>query len=122
MEQTHQRLLSDQRVGGLAALYLAIAYLAAMPYFLVVLNDQGVVDPVARLALLVNHRVTCTSSTSSRMWCLASCSPSWHGRGSVVALRAPINVFRIDSPRAVQRDGAAPPAGWSPTLTNVNVP
>lgn len=56
MEQTHQRLLSDQRVGGLAALYLAIAYLAAMPYFLVVLNDQGVVDPVARLALLVNHQ------------------------------------------------------------------
>lgn len=56
MEQTHQRLLSDQRVGGLAALYLALAYLAAMPYFLVVLNDQGVVDPAARLALLVNHQ------------------------------------------------------------------
>jgi hypothetical protein len=46
----------QQRVGGLAALYLAAAYVVAMPYFLVFVKDQGVVDPVGKVALLVgNH-------------------------------------------------------------------
>jgi hypothetical protein len=46
----------QQKVGGLAALYLAAAYVVAMPYFLVVVKYQGVVDPVEKLALLVgNH-------------------------------------------------------------------
>jgi hypothetical protein len=46
----------QQKVGGLAALYLAAAYLVAMPYFLVFVKDQGVMDPVAKVALLVGNR------------------------------------------------------------------
>ena len=46
----------QQKVGGFAALYLAAAYLVAMPYFLVVVKDQDVVDPAEKVALLVaNH-------------------------------------------------------------------
>ena len=47
VERTAGRLLDRQRVGGMAALYLAVAYLAAIPYFLLVLDYQGVVDPAA---------------------------------------------------------------------------
>ncbi len=42
-----------QRFGGLAALYLAAAYLVAMPFFLVVVKYPSVVDPVEKVALLV---------------------------------------------------------------------
>ena len=56
VERTTGRLLDHQRVGGMAALYLAVAYLAAIPYFLLVLDYQGVVDPAAKLALLVAHQ------------------------------------------------------------------
>jgi len=46
----------QQKVGGLAALYLALAYVAAMPYFLVLVKYSSVVDPVEKVALLVgNH-------------------------------------------------------------------
>ena len=46
----------QQKVGGLAALYLAAAYVVAMPYFLVFVKYQGVVDPVEKVVLLVgNH-------------------------------------------------------------------
>jgi len=46
----------QHRVGGLAALYLAAAYILAMPYFLVFVKYQGVVDPFEKVALLVgNH-------------------------------------------------------------------
>jgi hypothetical protein len=46
----------QQKVGGLAALYLAAAYVVAMPYFLVFVKYQSVVDPVKKVALLVgNH-------------------------------------------------------------------
>ena len=46
----------QQRVGGLAALYLAAAYVAAMPYFLVFVKYQSVVHPADKVALLVgNH-------------------------------------------------------------------
>jgi hypothetical protein len=46
----------QQRVGGLAALYLAAAYLVAMPFFLVVVKYQGVVDPARKVALLVGNQ------------------------------------------------------------------
>ena len=46
----------QQRVGGLAALYLAAAYLVAMPFFLVVVKYQGVVDPAKKVALLVGNQ------------------------------------------------------------------
>jgi hypothetical protein len=46
----------QQKVGGLAALYLAAAFVVAMPYFLVFVKYQGVVDPLEKVALLVgNH-------------------------------------------------------------------
>jgi hypothetical protein len=46
----------QRKVGGFAALYLAAAYLVAMPYFLVFVKYQDVVDPVEKVALLVgNH-------------------------------------------------------------------
>jgi hypothetical protein len=46
----------QQKVGGLAALYLAAAYLVAMPYFLVFVKYQDVVDPAVKVALLLgNH-------------------------------------------------------------------
>ena len=46
----------QQKVGGLAALYLAAAYLVAMPYFLLFVKYPSVVDPVEKVALLVrNH-------------------------------------------------------------------
>ncbi len=56
MERTERRLLSPQKAGGFAAFYLAAAYLAAIPYFLLVLDYQSVVDPAAKLALLVKHQ------------------------------------------------------------------
>jgi hypothetical protein len=45
----------QQKVGGLAALYLAVAYVAAMPYFLLFVKYQGVTDPVEKVVMLVNH-------------------------------------------------------------------
>jgi hypothetical protein len=46
----------QQRVGGLAALYLAAAYLTAMPYFLLLVNYPSAVDPAEKVALLAaNH-------------------------------------------------------------------
>jgi len=56
MEQTRGGLLNQQKVGGIAALYLAAAYLAAIPYFILVLDYQSVVDPAAKLALLAKHQ------------------------------------------------------------------
>jgi len=43
------------KVGGLAALYLAAAYLVAMPYFLVYVKYMDVVDPVERVRLIVSN-------------------------------------------------------------------
>jgi len=46
----------QQKVGGLAALYLAVAYMVAMPFFLVFVKYPDVTDPVEKVALLVgNH-------------------------------------------------------------------
>ncbi len=46
----------QQKAGGFAALYLALAYLIAMPFFLVVVKYPSVVDPVEKVALLVRHQ------------------------------------------------------------------
>jgi hypothetical protein len=46
----------QQKAGGLAALFLALAYLLAMPFFLLVVDYQGAVDPAAKVAsLATNH-------------------------------------------------------------------
>ena len=50
---THARhSMGMQKVGGIAALYTAVAYLAAIPYFLVLVNYPSVVDPVQKVILL----------------------------------------------------------------------
>jgi hypothetical protein len=49
-------IVRQQKMGGLAALYLAAAFVAAMPYFLVFVKYPNAVDPAEKLALLVgNH-------------------------------------------------------------------
>jgi hypothetical protein len=46
----------QQKVGGIAALYLAAAFVVAMPFFLVFVKYPDVVNPVEKVALLVrNH-------------------------------------------------------------------
>lgn len=56
MNVSGRERVKQQRVGGLAALYLASAYLVAMPYFLVFVKYPSVVDPVEKVSLLVgNH-------------------------------------------------------------------
>ena len=46
----------QQRAGGLAALYLATAFVAAMPYFLVFVKYPSVVDPVEKVAMLAANQ------------------------------------------------------------------
>jgi hypothetical protein len=41
-----------ERAGGLAALYMAAAYVVAIPYFLVLVNYPSVVDPLQKVLLL----------------------------------------------------------------------
>ena len=41
-----------QKAGGAAALYIAVAYLAAIPYFLLLVDYPSVVDPVQKIILL----------------------------------------------------------------------
>jgi hypothetical protein len=46
----------QDKVGGLAALYLGAAYVVAMPFFLVFVKYMDVVDPVEKVnALISNH-------------------------------------------------------------------
>ena len=42
----------QQRAGGGAALYIAAAYLVAMPYFLIVSDYKNLVDPTQKVAAL----------------------------------------------------------------------
>lgn len=48
----------QRRAGGLAALYLAAAYLLAMPFFLVVVDYPGATDPARKVALLASHHAS----------------------------------------------------------------
>ena len=41
-----------QRAGGIAALYVAVAYLAANPYFVLLVDYPSATDPVTKVALL----------------------------------------------------------------------
>jgi hypothetical protein len=53
------RISTGQRkAGGLAALYLAAAYLLAMPFFLLVVDYPSVVDPAKKVALLASHHAS----------------------------------------------------------------
>lgn len=44
-----------QKMGGFAALYLAVAYLLGIGLFLIVLDSLNIVDPAQRVALLVDQ-------------------------------------------------------------------
>lgn len=44
-----------QKAGGLAALYLALAFLAAMPYFLLVVDYPSAVSATQKVALIVDN-------------------------------------------------------------------
>ncbi len=46
----------QQKAGGLAALYMAAAYLLAMPFFLLVVDYPSVVDPAEKVALLAANQ------------------------------------------------------------------
>jgi hypothetical protein len=56
MKTIVQDNVGQQKVGGLAALYLALAYLIAMPYFLLVVDYPSVVDPLDKVALLADNQ------------------------------------------------------------------
>jgi hypothetical protein len=46
----------QQRAGGVAALYLAVAYLVAMPYFLIVVNYESLVGSAQKVTALVANQ------------------------------------------------------------------
>ena len=46
----------QQKLGAWAALYVAVAFLAAMPYFLLLVKYPSVVDPAEKVAMLVAHQ------------------------------------------------------------------
>jgi hypothetical protein len=48
----------QHKTGGLAALYLALAYMVAMPYFLLFVKYPDAVDPAKKVALLVDHHAS----------------------------------------------------------------
>jgi hypothetical protein len=56
MDPSVKGRVKQQRAGGLAALYLAAAFVAAMPYFLVFVKYPGVVDPAEKVAMLAGNQ------------------------------------------------------------------
>ena len=56
-----------QKIGGFAALYLAVAYLIGMTIFLVVLDYPSITDPAQKVALLVEMQMV-TFSTNLLMY------------------------------------------------------
>ncbi len=56
MERASRGFLQYQKVGGIAALYMAGAYLAAIPYFLLVVDYRGAADPAAKLAMIAANQ------------------------------------------------------------------
>jgi hypothetical protein len=51
-----------QKIGGLAALYLATAYLIGIVLFLVVLDYPNIVDPAQKVALVVDQKMVIYST------------------------------------------------------------
>jgi hypothetical protein len=72
--ETHQnrsnrrfKMKNLQKMGGFAALYLAVAYLIGMVIFLVVLDYPSITDPAQKVALLVEMQMV-TFSTNLLMY------------------------------------------------------
>lgn len=55
MDRLAQQDARRQRAGGVAALYLALAYLAAMPYFLLIVDYPAATTAADRVALVVDN-------------------------------------------------------------------
>ena len=56
MKTIGRSINGQQKAGGLAALFLALAYLLAMPFFLLVVDYASAVEPAAKVAsLATNH-------------------------------------------------------------------
>ncbi len=53
MEKFSQKDVLRQKVGGVAALYMALAYLAAMPYFLIIVDYLGATTAKDKVALIL---------------------------------------------------------------------
>ncbi|MFZ2616821.1 MAG: hypothetical protein WA077_12590, partial [Anaerolineae bacterium] len=53
---------SLQKSGGIAALYLAVAYLIGMVLFLVVLDYPSITDPAQKVALLIEKQMVIFST------------------------------------------------------------
>ena len=51
-----------QKIGGIAALYLAAAYLVGIVLFLFVLDYPNIVDPAQKVALLVDKQTVIYST------------------------------------------------------------
>lgn len=51
-------MIKLQKVGGLAALYQAAAYLVAIVFFLFIVDYPNVVDPVQKVTLLIDNHVS----------------------------------------------------------------
>jgi len=55
MDALNRQDVRGQKAGGVAALYLALTYLAAMPYFLLVVDYQGATTIADKVALVVGN-------------------------------------------------------------------
>ncbi|MDO8848463.1 MAG: DUF4386 family protein [Coriobacteriia bacterium] len=55
MDASTRRSMRVQKAGGIAAVYIAIAYLAAIPYFVFLVNYPRVVDPTQKVILLKDN-------------------------------------------------------------------
>lgn len=51
-------MINFQKIGGIAAMYEAVAYLVAIVLFLFVLDYPSIVEPAEKVALLVNNQTT----------------------------------------------------------------
>lgn len=58
MDISNNDRLTQQRLGGTAALYLAAAYVAAMPYFLLAVDYPGATTTAAKVALILDNRAS----------------------------------------------------------------
>jgi hypothetical protein len=67
IKNKENNMKSLQKLGGFAALYLAVAYLIGMVIFLAVLDYPSIIDPVEKVALLVEMPVV-TFATNLLMY------------------------------------------------------
>lgn len=61
MDTMTREEVTRQKAGGAAALYLALAYIAAMPYFLLVVNYAGAKTAADKVALLAANQASMTA-------------------------------------------------------------